>query len=149
MDFCPAFWDWLEQQYALGVIGSVDMIYRELHDGDDELAEWVSERRHHFIANDDTQTQEHFAQIVSNVMAGNYNPANREQFLDKADPWLIAKAKTLGATVVTHERLVDDPKNRKVKIPNICKEFGVSCIDIYELLRTLKARFELSRVTAA
>lgn len=144
MDFCPAFWSWLELQFMLGVVGSVEMIGQELRAGDDELAAWVNDRPHHFVPNDDAQTQEYAGQIIEKVMAGNYNHANRDLFLGKADPWLIAKAKTLGATVVTHEKLVIDPKNKKVKIPNICKEFGVPCIDIYDLLRVLKAQFVLA-----
>ena len=41
MDFCPAYWSWLDQQFVAGVAGSIDMIGRELKDGNDELATWV------------------------------------------------------------------------------------------------------------
>ena len=34
MEFCPAYWDWLDQQFAMGVAGSIDMIgYRILGNG--------------------------------------------------------------------------------------------------------------------
>ena len=34
-DFCPAFWNWLEQASAIGVVGSVEAVYNELVAGDD------------------------------------------------------------------------------------------------------------------
>jgi hypothetical protein len=142
MDICPAYWDWLDQQFEIGLIGSVDMIGRELKDGSDELAEWAKNRPGHFIANDDDKTQKIFTDILQFVMVGDYNAGNRDGFLAKADPWIIAKAKSLGATVVTHEAFVA-PNTKKVKVPNICQHFGVTCIDNFELLRELKARFVL------
>ncbi|MEA1988761.1 MAG: DUF4411 family protein [Pseudomonadota bacterium] len=143
MDICPAYWDWLDQQFNLGVIGSVDMIGRELKDGNDELAEWVAARPKHFIANDDDETQTIFTDILQFVMAGDYSVGNRDGFLAKADPWIIAKAKSLGATVVTHEAFVA-PNTKKVKVPNICQQFGVDCIDTFQFLRVLNARFVLT-----
>ncbi|CAM5179451.1 DUF4411 family protein [Alishewanella longhuensis] len=141
MDFCPAYWSWLDHQFATGIAGSIDMIGRELKDGNDELAEWVKARKGQFIANDDA-TQTAFMQIIEYVMAQNFNPANRDNFLAKADPWLIAKAMSSGAIVVTHESLVSDA-TKKVKVPNICKQFGVQCINTFEFLRQTKAKFGL------
>ncbi|WP_323885647.1 DUF4411 family protein [Aeromonas veronii] len=143
MEFCPAYWDWLDLQCQNGVIGSVGMIGRELRDGDDELAIWVAARPHHFINDTDEATQTNFAKIAQTVAAGHYNPANRDQFLAKADPWLIAKAMSIGAIVVTQEGLVN-PSSTKVKVPNICREFQIPCINTYDLLREIKALFVLA-----
>lgn len=142
MDFCPAYWSWLDHQFANGIAGSIDMIGRELKEGNDELAEWVKARRGQFIANDDHATQTAFVQVIEYVMAQNFNPANRDNFLAKADPWLIAKAMSSGAIVVTHESLVSDT-TKKVKVPNICKQFSVQCINTFEFLRQTKAKFGL------
>lgn len=143
MDICPAYWDWLDMQFELGTIASVEMIGRELRDGDDELADWVRDRPQHFISNDDESTQGIFAEIVQSIMHTDYNPGQRDSFLAKADPWIIAKAKDIGATVVTHEAMVA-PNARKVKVPNICLEFGVPCRNTFQFLRELNARFVLS-----
>ncbi|MCE9679203.1 DUF4411 family protein [Shewanella sp. AS1] len=142
MDICPAYWDWLDKQFANGIVGSIAMIGRELKDGNDDLAEWVKLRPGHFMSNDDSATQAVFAQIVSQVMAGSYNQANRDNFLAKGDPWIIAKAKVLDATVVSHESLIVEG-TKKVKVPNICAEFSVPCIDTFTLLRELQASFKL------
>jgi hypothetical protein len=142
MDICPAYWDWLDLQFGEGIIASVDMIGRELRDGNDELAKWVRDRPGHFISNDDEPTQRIFVDIVQSVMDGAFNAGHRDNFLAKADPWIIAKAKTLGATVVTHEAAVA-PNARKVKVPNICRDFEVSCLNTFQFLRELNARFVL------
>jgi len=63
-----------------------------------------------------------------------------QHFLDGADPWIIAQAKVRGDVVVTHEKLVND-ESTKVKIPNICVQFGVKYVDTYKMLRELGARF--------
>lgn len=144
MEFCPAYWDWLDLQYSLGILGSICSVYNELASYGDELTEWVKGRKNHFIAETDDETQAKYIEVVQHVVElENKNPENVANFLDKADPWLIAKAAVTGATIVTHERL-DPPNSKKVKIPNICKEFGVDCTSTYQLLSQLKARFVLA-----
>ncbi|MGE4502310.1 MAG: DUF4411 family protein [Thiomicrospira sp.] len=143
MDICPAYWDWLDQQFALGELASIDMVGMELKAGNDELADWAKDRPHHFISNDDEPTQQVFTTIVQSLMVGDYNAGSRDNFIAKADPWIIAKASVLGATLVSHESRLE-PTTKKVKVPNVCDEFGVSCISTFELLRTLRARFVCS-----
>ena len=65
------------------------------------------------------------------------------EFLRGADTWLIAKAITTGATIVTHERL-DLQCKRKFLIPNVCSHFGVRYIDTFALLQQLNASFILA-----
>lgn len=143
MDICPAYWDWLDQQFQGGLIASIYMVGRELREGNDELADWVRQRPTHFINNNDSQTQAIFADIAQSVMEGDYNTGNRDGFLAKADPWIIAKAKVIDASVVTHESVVA-PNARKVKIPNICHQFDVPCLNTFQFLRELNARFVLA-----
>ena len=142
MDICPAYWEWLDLQFQQNMLASVEMIGRELKEGNDELAEWAKARPEHFIKHDDNDTQLIFTQIAEILISGDYNPANRDNFLAKADPWIIAKAKVIGAIIVTHESFVS-PNTKKVKVPNICQQFGVPCINTFQFLRELKARFVL------
>jgi len=140
MDFCPAYWGWLDQQFQSGQLASIQMVAQELKSGNDDLAKWVKDRPEHFLPQDDEVTQVNFTEIVNHVAKQSFQPASLDSFLEKADPWLIAKAKALGATLVTHEALLNK-HTRKVKIPNICKTFDVPCIDTFTLLRKLGARF--------
>ena len=43
-DFCPAFWDWLEQAHAAGGLHSIRHVGDELSPGEDELAGWADGR---------------------------------------------------------------------------------------------------------
>lgn len=145
MDVCPGFWHWLDVQFEQGHVASVEMVFGELKTFGDELSDWVKERKAHFYNEADEETQVFFAEIAQYLADGEYNSANLDNFLGGADPWLIAKAKSMGATVVTHESLVSE-KSKKVKVPNVCNDFAVEFIETFELLRILDARFVLETV---
>ena len=40
-DFCPAFWDWIDQQAAAGEVLSIEKVKDELVGGGDDLATWA------------------------------------------------------------------------------------------------------------
>ncbi|WP_299310818.1 DUF4411 family protein [uncultured Halomonas sp.] len=143
MHIVPGFWDWLDHQFGVGQVGSIRSVYDELSAGGDELSEWVRLRRHQFLAVDDEATQAVFADIADHVAThSSYQEPHVSSFLAGADPWLVAKAKAIGAQVVTNEARVG-PGSKKVKVPNICDQFQVACLDTYDLLDTLRARFVL------
>ena len=146
MAFCPAFWDFVDQEASTDSIASIQFVYDELADGDDLLAEWVKERKGDisFLALDDAETQEKYREIVNYVVSNGFGQAHIDRFLAGADPWLIAKASVLGAKLVTHEVLAVGPIIRKVKIPNICNAFGVSYINPFDMIRNIGSQFVLS-----
>lgn len=140
----PGYWNWLDNCFRSGHLSSIDMVYEEVSKSDDKLSEWMSSRRKHFIKADDEETQSMFATIAQSVMANPvYKDSEKAKFLGVADPLLIAKAKTLGATLVTHEVLAPE-NSTKVKIPNICRAFDVEHINTFELIETLQAEFVLA-----
>jgi len=145
MNFCPAYWEWMDLKYTEGYIGSISSVYEELyqsHNGD-ELSDWVRDRKEQFIHIDDNATQEKYIEIVQYTYElQNKNPDKIDLFLSKADPWLIAKACVTGAKIVTHEKIVPE-NSTNVKIPNICKKFDVICLTTFELLQELNAQFVL------
>ncbi len=47
-DFCPAFWEWLEQKNGEGLVASVEMVGNELADGEDELTDWAKAKGDRF-----------------------------------------------------------------------------------------------------
>jgi hypothetical protein len=146
MATCPGYWDWLLHAHARGLIGSVDSVARELRKGNDDLADWAKAHSAMFEPESDEATQHAFAEVAKHValQAATMKPGALEEFLAGADPWLIAKARTTGAVVVTQEQLKPDAK-RKFLIPNVCQHFGVEWIDTFDLLTRLEARFILER----
>lgn len=143
-DINPGFWDWLDVEQMHGHLDSIQSIYAELLEGNDELADWAKERKESgwFLQNDDEETQLIFRQIAAWVMEQEFKRGAEEVFLGGGDPWLIAKAKVTGATIVTQE-IFEPLSKRKVKIPNVCRAFGVPCINTFDLLRRNGATFML------
>ena len=141
-DICPAFWNWLIRQARAGTVYSSIMVYEELVNGDDELAEWVGRRENRSLfVGPNASVQAIYRSIIEKIRANrNYAPHHVKSFLDKADPWVIAQAKNDGSVVVTQETLAG-MDTKKVKIPNICAELGVDYKDTYQMLRALKASF--------
>lgn len=143
MRVVPGFWEWLDRQFGAGKVGSIRNVYDELVASDDELSDWVKQRRVHFLPVDDEATQHVFAEIADHVVSHDaFQEPHVSTFLSGADPWLVAKARVIEAQVVTHESRVG-PGSKKVKVPNICDRFEVECFDTFDLLETLQARFVL------
>lgn len=139
----PTFWEWLDTEQESGNLASIHPIYEELAKGNDELSRWTKARKDSswFLAVDDEQTQQYFAEFAGWVMAEPFKEAAKEEFLSGGDPWLIAKARTIEATVITHESLFDPKIKKKVKIPNVCEAFSVTYLDTFDLLNKLGAKF--------
>ena len=141
MDFCPAFWDFLDEQILKTNIVSINYVYTELIKGKDDLGQWIKDRKDSgfFLSIEDEETQKEFSKIVQYI-SDNYSREETDRFLSVADPWLIAKAKVLEVTLITQEVLA--PSNtKKVKIPNICQQFEVNFATSFTMLRDLNAKF--------
>lgn len=127
---------------------SVYPVYEELAENNranrDELETWAFDRREGFFLKvDDEATQNNFAEVVRYVQSQRQlNIKLVEEFLDGADPWLVAKAMTDGATVVTQEKYVP-PDSKKPKVPNVAKHFGVPYCDVFEVLNSTDAQLVL------
>ncbi|MDU9026198.1 DUF4411 family protein [Pseudomonas corrugata] len=144
MTICPAYWSWLLLQNQAFELASIVTVKDELTRGKDDLAEWAKDNASLFQDISDGQTQAAFGQIAAAIaeQSAKMKVGALEEFLSGADPWLIAKAMTTGATVVTHEVLNREVK-RKFIIPNVCEMFGVPYMNTFELLNKLEARFVL------
>ncbi|MEN6511952.1 MAG: DUF4411 family protein [Chloroherpetonaceae bacterium] len=143
-DFAMPFWNGLLQYAEQGFICSIDKVQDELVQGTDELAKWAKKTFSPYFL--ETDTAEIFAnyQIIINWarIQTQYEQHAKDEFykLDNADPWLISFAYTHKLTIVTHE--VFDPYiKRKIPIPNVCRDFGIQYIDLYQMLRDLKFHF--------
>lgn len=144
MAICPGYWQWLLLKNKALDLASIAPVKDELTKGYDELAEWAKENKEFFHSTTDKATQMAFAQIAGLVanQAPKIKVGAMDDFLAGAAPWLIAKAMTTGATVVTHEVLNREAK-RKFIIPNLCEQLNIPFLNTFELLHRLEARFVL------
>ena len=144
MSICPGYWDWVLQAHQAGEVASIHSVRDELRRGNDELAQWAKDQAPLFLDESDQATQAAFADVAQHVAnaAPQMKAGAMDEFLSGADPWLIAKAITMNATVVTHEQL-NLVTRRKFLIPNVCQHFGVPWVDTFQVLGALEARFVL------
>lgn len=146
-DVFPGFWEWLERDMEAGILASVDPVHKELTEGNDELVQWACDRQAKgcFLAIDDDKTQMCYGELASWVVdpIQQFTQPAYEQFLAVGDSWLIAKALSLPAIIVTHERY-DANCRKRVLIPNVCRSFGIECIDTIELIRRMGTKFRLA-----
>lgn len=141
-DFCPAFWDWLDAQNHAGQVYSVERVADELKKKADALSTWAAARSSTFFLPLDGKVLSVAMPRVSTwVTSQSYKEAVINEFLQKADYYLIAHALAHGHVVVTLEIWSNSLK--KVKIPNVCAGLNIKCITPYTMLRRENARFVL------
>jgi len=143
MDFCPAFWDWLNEQNANGNVYSIEKVSDELASGSDELVTWAEQQGKAFFLTPDEQLLTALPTVSNWVSKQQYRPEAVNAFLQDADYYLVAHALAHSYTVVTHEIASDGLK--RVKIPNVCIGLKVKSMTPYEMLRKERARFVLPR----
>lgn len=145
-DFCPAFWDWLEQVYKSECLRSIRHVGDELTGGGDELAEWALGQEDEFFPAPDAAVLTAAQRVSAWVVGQGYEPAAVNTFMQVADFWLVAAALAGHHTLVTHE--VASPSAKKIKIPNVCVGLGVPFVSPYQMLRKEQARFILGPTPA-
>jgi uncharacterized protein DUF4411 len=127
-DRFPTFWEHLTALAAASRLQSVSEVWKELdrHNTRDFLLDWVKARQALFPTPTPAETT-----FVAGIFAVTrfqalVKPKHRLKGAPVADPWVIARAAQLGATVVTEEST--DPK--LVRIPAVCSHFKVPCMNV-------------------
>lgn len=125
-DLAPRFWEMLVDYAAKGTIASIDRVHDEIVRGKDALADWAEKKfADAFLSTDDDAVLSSYADVMRWVQGeAQFQDAAKAEFARGADGWLVAYAITKGCTVVTHEVLAPDVRN-KVPIPNVCQALGV------------------------
>ena len=140
-DICPSFWQVLLEEFRNERIVSIDKVRDEIFRIDDNLKEWVrTGASAMFVSSELQPVVDAFADMVAWVQQNEFTPAAKAEFLDAADGWVAAYASVHNATVVTLETF-DANIKRRVKLPNVCRQFNVEFINTFEMLRRLGIRF--------
>ena len=71
-----------------------------------------------------------------------YNDRAKAEFARGADGWLVAYAQVEPVIVVTNEQPAPSSK-RRIKLPDVCDQFGVRWEDTFSMLRSLNIQFDL------
>lgn len=135
-DLLPSFWVWLEDQLRKGRIYTIQPVYDEWNQQEDELTDWIRDRKELGLCLIPSEIVQKEFERIANYIQLNYRAAHARDFLAGADAWVIAQATADGSIVVTEEQPVDSSSS-KIKIPNICQEFDTQYCSTLQMLKDL------------
>lgn len=129
-------WLQIENDIKNGDIISSDETYNELkrqYSDKTEQYQWFHDHKEMFKNPNDIESK-----IICTLLT---NPKMRETVHQKnildnrpsADVYIVAKAKALGATVVTSEKY----KPNSAQLPNLCRELDVPCISYDDFMEVI------------
>lgn len=137
MELCPHYWEILDSLGQQGIIFSPIEVRREIEKEDDGLFSWISDKP--YLFKDITvEVQE----ILREIMASHGRLVDSIKQRSVADPWVIAHAIIEDAIVVTKESI--SGSSRRIKIPDVCLELGVQCINDFDFAKRVGISFDAS-----
>lgn len=137
-DVAPSFWKQLVEK-ASDKIVIIEKVQKEILRGNDLLADWYKTESNNFTVLNipDREVINAYRKIISFVNESDkYTPLAKEEFASVADSWLCAYALAYDEIIVTEEIYDANIKNN-VKIPNVCEEFGIRCINLLQFIRKI------------
>jgi pseudouridine-5'-phosphate glycosidase len=132
-DRFPSFWAHLAEVEAAGRLTSVSEVAKELDNMStrEHLARWLE--AHPALFPTPSSAEMDFVARIFGVTEFQALVKEKDRLKGSpvADPFVIARAATIGGCVVTEERA----RPNIVRIPTVCAHFGIDCVDIEGLMR--------------
>lgn len=138
----PEFWDWLLEMGRLGRIKVPQEIYEEVifprpsKDNEDPLVEWLKENSETLVLD-----EEAVVELVGRVTEKGYANDLTDVEIEKIgrDPFLVAYALVdrQNRSVVTTEHSSPKKQRANRKLPDVCLDFNVGCINTFALIQEL------------
>lgn len=141
----PQYWDVLKLGHKNGIVFTIDHVRTELKVQKDALSEWVERLPPAFFLDTSApEFQRRYGDIIHWVVSQDFRDKPKEDFASGADGWLVAYAEIEKHTIVTQESLKPPDTRKHVSIPNVCRQFGVDFINVFEFFRRLSAMYDTS-----
>lgn len=141
IDRIPQFWAWLVSLGDSSTIKVPYEIYGEIAVSTGPLHDWLTDNA---VTKSILLDQKVDPASLNNVLAQGYAPDLDDSEIEEIgrDPFLIAYAlnDVAETTVVTKEVSAPSKQRANRKIPDVCRTFGVRCINDFELYRQLNFR---------
>lgn len=135
----PEFWDWLVHQSERGVVAVPAEMYEEVVAGKGSLVDWLREHKGTLVLGNEAEPA-----LVRDVLSRGYAVDLAGDEIERIgnDPFIVAYARAdpCPATVVTTEVSKPSAQRGNRRLPDVCREFQVRCINTFRLLRELNFR---------
>ena len=133
-----AIWDEIETLIKQKNIFSTMIVYDEIIKylgKNDQLKKWAISHKKRFFISPDQETWQ-LAQDIIKKFPDLLDKKKQQTGEPEADPFLIALAKSKGATIITQER-----KDLTNRIPIVASHYEVKSMDLYEFFEERKLKF--------
>lgn len=133
-----AIWDEIETLIKQKNILSTMLVYDEIIKylgKNNQLKKWAISHKKRFFISPDQETWQ-LAQDIIKKFPDLLNKKKLQTGEPDADPFLIALAKSEGATIITQER-----KDLPNRIPAVASHYSVKSMDFYEFFEERKLKF--------
>ena len=117
----------------------------ELTNYKNDLAKWAKAKGDGFFLKTDSDAMAKMLQISTALSRPptTFPPDAVTAFMSDADAFLIAYSLAYGHVIVTQEVPNKLKQLRPIKLPTACKMLGVRCINLFDALREIGAKFVL------
>jgi len=125
----------MDELVVLNEMMSVKEVYNEIAGRNDFISIWAEKNKNIFATPEAAEYP-----IITEIMLKHKELVKYESITSgkaAADPFLIAKAKVTGSILITNETFIPNAH----KIPNVCKEYNIKCINLKEFMVEEKWRF--------
>lgn len=127
-DIFPAAWAKLTELADRGILSSAADVWEELSVFEDEISLWAKRRSDFFLP-----LSKNIQLHATSILSSHPGLLDLKKNKSSADPFVIGTAIELSCSVVTEEIHSNSPT--RPKIPNVCNELGIECINIVEMFR--------------
>lgn len=136
---CPGYWNVLNELGKRGKIFIPEEVYNEIKKVDDGLLAWLK-KSSIVVQKKDSIVTDNLSKIFSSDPKHKLLvDATKNRSL--ADPWVIAHSMKEKATLVTKEEKDKSPLSKKIKIPDVCENMQVRCINDFQFIDEVGIRF--------
>ena len=146
IDVASGFWDKVMQLAHERKVISIDKVKAELYDKNDALEEWCRAHLPDDFFKDTSEVMAEYTRVIAWAVSkgSQYLPKALNEFLDadEADAFLVAYCLTEADCRMLVTQEVSGPNTQnKIKIPDVCKGVGVTCVNTIDMFRQLGERF--------
>jgi hypothetical protein len=135
------YWRWFARKIEEGIIVTHAKVYEEVVRGsakkeDEPIIRWMKTRKDDGLRIKSSKEDQLLVGQICTRAFQILGHVKAQEFIKGADPFLIAHAKLDLGFVVTQES-----KRKEHRIPQLCREFGVDYINLYEMNEALQAEY--------
>ncbi|MDE5602486.1 MAG: DUF4411 family protein [Helicobacter sp.] len=146
-DFFSDFWKWLRYAAQNSSIKTIKKVKEELDRKKDFISKFIKEMSRNFFI-DDREYLKKYGEVILTSQKMDFNPAAKEKFAEehRADTWLLAVALADDFIIVSNEKISDKKEKKNIKIPRMCNELKIQCIDIFEFIKRQELEFSIKNM---